>query len=457
MRPSAADCFCTLNTAWITVAKEPYDIFFSHTWNDKPFLCHLYYILSKAGYKVWYDQNNMGHDLSKSMSAGIEKSKAVVVCANKNYQNRPNCMYELKEARRLHKTVFVLLVDPDEKIFEWATDDMKDLCRVRTTMFHGVGNYSKYDWSLNAGVSNESSPILDALTKDMAPFTKLLHDAHCIPSFGTESLDPEAMMRVESERIKEEEKAALVNQLAIEEEKRQLAEVARVEKERAENEARIQKQKEDLLKQTNEYKESFNKILVEKYECQLNEKYWDKGYAANEMYLLHLTADERATCCFIENYDDMNKLARIRYYHIFIYLRFFSFFNLFYVYIYRIMYSCCYYIMLLPFPANVDLDYLVCTPAEVSVVCCFAPAILMCMWSDAGLSETADSDDEYRLRRCCFCLMCFGCSLMSELIPAVVCCPFFLCCNIIPHRLKRTVAFMEVTKLMKTVYSEELL
>jgi hypothetical protein len=57
-------------------------VFFSHAWVDKPLLSHVFVLLMKRGYNVWYDQNDMGYDLQRSMREGIAYSKVVLACIN---------------------------------------------------------------------------------------------------------------------------------------------------------------------------------------------------------------------------------------------------------------------------------------------------------------------------------------------------------------------------------------
>ena len=78
-----------------------WDIFFSHRWASKPFLSNLYKLLVNEGYRVWYDQNEMGFDLVKSMKEGIERSTVVLCCVDSIYQQRDNCMLEARHARQV--------------------------------------------------------------------------------------------------------------------------------------------------------------------------------------------------------------------------------------------------------------------------------------------------------------------------------------------------------------------
>ena len=115
---------------------------------------------------MWLDQNEMGYDLQHSMRNGIANSKAVVVCASKEYQTRRNCMFELDEARKLNKLIIVLVID--EEIFQWATDEMKDKCDLSSKMFVGDEEVNgKY-----TGVSGLSTAVIWAAEEGQGGPTK---------------------------------------------------------------------------------------------------------------------------------------------------------------------------------------------------------------------------------------------------------------------------------------------
>ena len=137
-RKTAVECYSILNHAYELMRLDIWDIFFSHAWVNKPFLQHIYRLLTQSGFRVWLDQNEMGYDLQNSMRAGIANSKAVVVCASREYQSRPNCLFELEEAKKMGKLVIILVID--ENIFSWASDDFKAKCDIKTKKFVGDEN-----------------------------------------------------------------------------------------------------------------------------------------------------------------------------------------------------------------------------------------------------------------------------------------------------------------------------
>ena len=112
-RLSAEYCYTILDEVYTRFREKSFDIFFSHTWTDKGLLRNVHRALVSQGYRVWYDENEMGWDLVKSMKDGIEMSKVVLCCLNHKYQARPNCMLELTETVKTYpdKKVVSLLLD----------------------------------------------------------------------------------------------------------------------------------------------------------------------------------------------------------------------------------------------------------------------------------------------------------------------------------------------------------
>ncbi len=61
-RMSAVECWQLVDQELSVMQRDAFDVFFSHRWGAKAFLCHVCCLLRNAGYKVWYDQTNMEID-----------------------------------------------------------------------------------------------------------------------------------------------------------------------------------------------------------------------------------------------------------------------------------------------------------------------------------------------------------------------------------------------------------
>ena len=203
LRWTAQQCFAALNKEYDSVATTEFDIFFSHRWNAKPFLSHVYMLLCEKGYKVqslsgliipvhylaaphltsilylqvWYDVNEMGYDLRQSMKSGIENSKVVLACMDAEYQKRDNCMLELRHAHECviksgHCTKAILAVMMEDGISwgtNWGTDEVKDILDTRGKMFVSLHALNTPAWESADGPTEE---MLQEL-RDHAEMTKL--------------------------------------------------------------------------------------------------------------------------------------------------------------------------------------------------------------------------------------------------------------------------------------------
>ena len=172
-RKHAAECHSILSTVYERLTSSTFDIFFSHAWKTKQFLSYVYRILTREGYKVWYDQEEMGFDLRESMQSGIADSKIVLVCLGTIYQSSVNCMYELREAKKQNKTMVGLFIEED--YWQKALKEVKDTCDFAGKMFHDVGSLaSKAEWYQESGPSPQ---LLRDTEAEMKPLLKILRNA----------------------------------------------------------------------------------------------------------------------------------------------------------------------------------------------------------------------------------------------------------------------------------------
>ena len=111
---------------------------------------------------MWYDQAEMGWDLTKSMNDGVKRSKVMLACVDKGYQDRPNCMLELRAAKALVdpvKPVVVVLTEGNPTswgttVVGWANDEMKDLCDFQKKMFVDLSKLAgDPGWTADGGPS----------------------------------------------------------------------------------------------------------------------------------------------------------------------------------------------------------------------------------------------------------------------------------------------------------------
>ena len=139
------------------------------------------------GYRVWYDVNEMGYDLQKSMRDGITNSRVVLVCASQTYQTRENCMFELQEAVSSEKQLLTVILDQNP--FNWASRELTDLCQLKSKLFISIAEFENEDWTSDDSPSPE---LLQRLRLALEPLVKvLINDFSCKPSLNKKELDEE--------------------------------------------------------------------------------------------------------------------------------------------------------------------------------------------------------------------------------------------------------------------------
>jgi hypothetical protein len=179
-RPNAATCYTILNQVLLPLISSSYDIFFSHPWISKPFLCHVYHFLSATGYKVWYDQKDMGHDLNQSMRTGIVDSNIILVCLNEAYQNSTNCLKELRWAKQENKTTVVIVTQAN--LQSWVNLEVRSLCDLDGFLFVDLSDAAALNWN-DDGSLVENQRILRQKLKALV---HLFMELKCYPSLQQE-------------------------------------------------------------------------------------------------------------------------------------------------------------------------------------------------------------------------------------------------------------------------------
>ena len=189
-RPSATEWWSTLDFCHNIELKKTFDIYISHAWTQKPLISQVHFFLSQKGFRVWYDLNELGYDLKKSVRFGIQSSTVVLACVSKIYEECPSCMFELKEIRRLFpdKPVVGLL---SERMMGGAWrpgDDFKALLRTTDNTFCDISDGATPPGPANdprwADPDNDPPEnLIEALSKSLDPLMKILVGTGCAPSY----------------------------------------------------------------------------------------------------------------------------------------------------------------------------------------------------------------------------------------------------------------------------------
>ena len=90
--------------------KKKFDIMISYSHKDKILCKQLYEELTKAGYHVWIDFDQMHGNVMDAMARAIEQSQTVIICMSEEYRKSNYCRAEAHYAfQREQKIVPVLL------------------------------------------------------------------------------------------------------------------------------------------------------------------------------------------------------------------------------------------------------------------------------------------------------------------------------------------------------------
>ena len=182
-RPTAAECLATITHGLSVLGSKEFDVFYSHRWGDpknKKFLTYVCFLLRREGYHAWFDVDYMGFDLEASMKGGVARSKVVVACVDSGYQDRPNCMLELRHARSLSppKTVVTVITQPD--IMTWGSPELKSLCGVPGKAVLDISGSAALDgWDALDGPTDSMKTRVEQEVKELV---KMLKAVGCEPS-----------------------------------------------------------------------------------------------------------------------------------------------------------------------------------------------------------------------------------------------------------------------------------
>ncbi len=166
------------------------DIFFSHCWVDIKLLGHVYSLLTGLGFRVWYDMNETGWNLDKSMIEGVGQSQVFLCCFNNCYQTRPNSMFELEQCTKRYpdKPVIALTMQNPWDASKWnPKQECKDMlkfgllrCNNMFCEVHKVA--SDPAWGDPSTKDCIPADLIKELETALQPLIKILADVKCLPS-----------------------------------------------------------------------------------------------------------------------------------------------------------------------------------------------------------------------------------------------------------------------------------
>eukprot|EP00004_Rigifila_ramosa_P019607 TRINITY_DN5007_c0_g1_i1.p4 TRINITY_DN5007_c0_g1~~TRINITY_DN5007_c0_g1_i1.p4 ORF type:complete len:233 (-),score=45.83 TRINITY_DN5007_c0_g1_i1:98-796(-) len=86
-------------------------IMVSYQWDSKKQVLRLKAVLEAAGYRVWFDEDQMGGNMNARMAEAVEGAAAVVACVTEAYQKSHNCMLEFNYANEKRKLIIPVIMD----------------------------------------------------------------------------------------------------------------------------------------------------------------------------------------------------------------------------------------------------------------------------------------------------------------------------------------------------------
>src|SRR6202035_2726303 len=99
-----------------------YDVFLSHAWTDGDHPRKIAEALKESGLRVWFDASEINDfaSITRAVSEGLARSKALLAYYSKTYPLRRACQWELTTAFLAAQTEGdprrrVLVINPDEK------------------------------------------------------------------------------------------------------------------------------------------------------------------------------------------------------------------------------------------------------------------------------------------------------------------------------------------------------
>ena len=83
----------------------------SYSWKQKSAVKMISQYLSDSGLNVWSDDKEMSGNIYDAMAVGIERSKVIILCISKAYDESANCCRERDWAADLNKPIIPLVME----------------------------------------------------------------------------------------------------------------------------------------------------------------------------------------------------------------------------------------------------------------------------------------------------------------------------------------------------------
>jgi hypothetical protein len=102
------------------IDEKPFDIMISYCQKDKDICEKLYEELSRVGYRVWIDFDQMHGNVMDAMAQAIEQSRTIIICMSEQYRRSNYCRAEAQYAFQKQVHIVPILLQkhykPDERL-----------------------------------------------------------------------------------------------------------------------------------------------------------------------------------------------------------------------------------------------------------------------------------------------------------------------------------------------------
>ena len=165
---------------------QEFDIMISYSHKDK-LLCHqIYEELTKSGYRVWIDFDQMHGNVMDAMAQAIEQSQTVIICMSENYRKSNYCRAEAQYAFQRQRKMVPVLLQKHYKPDGWLsfllgqslyTDFNKyEFTRAMTMLYKELKSEPSYEGSVaSVPLTDDANTVpTDASTTAASPPTVVM-------------------------------------------------------------------------------------------------------------------------------------------------------------------------------------------------------------------------------------------------------------------------------------------
>lgn len=124
----------------------------SYCWAEKSISKPIFECLTKKGYRVWFDENDMHGSTLTAMARAIQNSQCIIICMSENYEKSNSCRHEAEYAFVLQRHIIPILAQSKYKARDWLGFVIGAALYI---------NFMKYDFDKAVGMLEEEIKHID--------------------------------------------------------------------------------------------------------------------------------------------------------------------------------------------------------------------------------------------------------------------------------------------------------